>query len=196
MNNQMMAELFGGLDRYKALRTLFQNSARDFGVRELATEAGVDPGNASRWLRRWVECGLLSSVTTRGTRYVASRDPALDLLREFLQQDSTMATSLRARVAELGEAVKAAAVFGSAARGATHADSDIDLLLITDMNRLESQAFFKPVGRELGRPVNVLTYSEQEWRNAIDRQNTLALDIAGSHLLELKGRIYGAQEAR
>jgi hypothetical protein len=34
--------------------------ARAFGTRELAAAAGIDPANASRWLRRWSEASAKS----------------------------------------------------------------------------------------------------------------------------------------
>ncbi|NNU44764.1 hypothetical protein [Ramlibacter montanisoli] len=47
-----MTELLGGAGRYKALRCLYEQPSRAFGTRELAALAGIDPSNASRWLRR------------------------------------------------------------------------------------------------------------------------------------------------
>lgn len=193
MNTQMLAELFGGAERYKALKCLFENPGRDFGARELAGEAQIDPGNASRWLRRWADAGLLEKKEIlKRTRYFASRDPALSYLRLFFQQDSELARLLDAQVAELGERVKAAAIFGSTAQGTDSADSDIDLLLVTDMPRVEAQTLFKPVGRLLGRPVNVLTYEPSRWREAVASGNPLAAEILGGALIQLKGDLHAA----
>ena len=66
MNTALLSELFGGLSRYKALRCLYEQPARAFGTRELATLAGIDAGNASRWLRRWSEVGLVEGRLERG----------------------------------------------------------------------------------------------------------------------------------
>src|SRR5262245_14927220 len=52
VNSALMSELLGGAARYKALRCLYEQPARAFGTRELAAAAGIDPANASRWLRR------------------------------------------------------------------------------------------------------------------------------------------------
>ena len=191
MNAQMLSELFGGAERYKALRCLFAEPTRDFGARELAAEADIDPGNASRWLRRWADVGLLErKEILKRPRYLVSRDPALTHLRLFLQQDSKLARVLGERVVELGARVEAAAIFGSTAKGAETADSDIDLLLLTDMSRVEAQAAFKPAGRELGRPVNVLTYEPRRWKKAVAGENPFVADILGGALIELKGDVH------
>lgn len=191
MNTQMLSELFGGADRYKALKRIFADPSREFGPRELASEARIDPGNASRWLKRWTEAGLLDKkVLANRPRYRASRDPALTHLRLFFQQDGELARTLATQVGKLGERVEAAVIFGSTANGTSTAESDIDLLLITDMPRVEVQAFFKPVGRELGRPVNVLAYDAKKWKQASASRNPLTAEILGGPLLPLKGDLH------
>lgn len=189
MNTLLLTELFGGAGRYKALRCLFENADRSFGTRELASAADVDPGNASRWLRRWAELGLLDCHTERGKAvYKASLDPSLVPLRLLLQQDSEMARLLRARLDEFEEDVEAAAIFGSAARGELRAESDIDLLLIgAELSRLNAQAHFKTVGRALGRPVNVQVFTQQAWESAAGSHDHFVGDILANPLVVLKG---------
>lgn len=191
MNTQMLSELFGGTERYKALKCLFANPARDFGARELAGEARIDPGNASRWLRRWADAGLLEKKEIlKRPRYFASRDPGLSNLRLFFQQDNELVRLLGAQVAKLGERVEAAAVFGSTAQGTDNIDSDIDVLLLTDMSSVEAQTLFKPVGRQLSRPVNVLVYEARRWRDAVSSGDPLVAEILGDALIALKGDLH------
>lgn len=191
MNTVLMNELLGGASRYQALRCLYESPERRFRVRELASEAGIDPGNASRWLRRWAYVGLLQTFNERGqTVYSASSDPALQSLRTLLQQDSETARLLREAVERFEDPV-AAAIFGSTARGEAYAASDVDLLLIADgTSRLKAQAHFKNVGRQLGRPVNVLLYAAKEWRKAREQGDPLVHDILSRGFIALKGDIH------
>lgn len=195
MNTALLTELFGGAGRYKALRCLFEFADRAFATRELAVAAGIDPGNASRWLRRWADIGLLDRRTERGqTLFQASSDPALMPLKLLVQQDSEMAQVLRTRLESLEEAVDTAVIFGSAARGETHAGSDIDLLLIgPKLSRLSAQAHFKPAGRQLGRPVNVQVFTAQAWQAALESGDTFVHDIVSKPTLTLKGALHAAQ---
>ncbi|MBL0945825.1 MAG: nucleotidyltransferase domain-containing protein [Hydrogenophaga sp.] len=192
MNTDLMAELLGGASRYRVLRCLYGQPERPFRVRELAMEAGVDPGNTSRWLRRWVDVGLLeSSVQFGQTVFRASGDPALKPLRALLQQDHTTVRVLREAVSQLGGGVHAAAIFGSVARGEPRPDSDIDLLLIADgLSRLQAQSHFKKAGRALGRPVNVLLYTLADWSRARSGGDSLVQDIASGDVIELQGDIH------
>jgi predicted nucleotidyltransferase len=188
MNIALMVELVGGLGRFKALQCLYEQPDRAFGTRELALEAGIDPGNASRWLRRWSDVGLVERHKERGSFvFKASGDPALAPLAALMQQASRAADVLRNRVNAIGGHIEAAAIFGSAARGTAGRDSDIDLLLITEMPQLKAQALFKSAGRELGRPVNVLVFTSHEWRKAVESGDTFVGEILRQPMIGLKG---------
>ena len=189
-----MSELLGGSARYKALRCLYEQPARAFGTRELAAEAGIDPANASRWLRRWSEVGLVKKTMERGAPvFQASRDPSLAPLAQLLQQDTRTRQLLAAQVESLGPKVESAAIFGSAARGDSAGDSDVDLLLLTEMPQLKAQALFKAAGREVGRPVNVLAYAPSVWREAIRKKDAFVLEILNNPVVMLKGDVHAAQ---
>lgn len=193
MNTELLGELFGGAGRYRALGYVFEDPGRDFGPRELAQNAGVDPGNASRWLRRWERLGLVQkTIVLNRTRYCASKDPSLKHLVLLFQEGGQLASDFKQRLAELGDRAEAAAIFGSVAKGAATSDSDIDLLLIGEVSRLEAQAFFKPLGRKLGRPVNVTVFTRQEWDAALAAKNALATDINSGAKIALKGTLDAA----
>jgi predicted nucleotidyltransferase len=195
LTNALMAELLGGAARYRALRCLYEHPERVFGTRELASNAGIDPSNASRWLKRWSELGLVQKRTERGFPvYQASKSPTLAPLAQLLQQDSQVSQVLAQKVKALDD-VEAAAIFGSTARGEAREDSDIDLLLLTGLPQLKAQAFFKSAGRELGRPVNVLVYTPDDWHGALERGDPLAREIADSPLVVLKGTLNATEKA-
>jgi predicted nucleotidyltransferase len=193
MNTELLGELFGGAGRYRALAYIFEDPGRDFGPRELAQHAGIDSGNATRWLRRWAALGLVQKTTVLDkVRYSASKDPSLKHLGLLLQEGGQLARDFKERLGELGDRVQTAAIFGSVAKGTASSDSDIDLLLLGEVPRLEAQAFFKPLGRKLRRPVNVTVFTPQEWSAALAANNPLAVDINSSEKIALKGTLDAA----
>lgn len=193
MNHELLSELFGGAQRYKALRCLFEHPGKGFGARELATSAGIDVSNASRWMRRWADIGILERQGQKPhVQYGASTAPSLQPLRMLLQQDNDASRVLLESLASLEGFVHTAAIFGSTARGEAVAGSDIDLLLITDLPRLQAQAHFKPAGRTLARPVNVLSFTPAQWDAAKNLQDTLVADILQNPVVLLKGELNAA----
>lgn len=154
MNDAQLTEIFGSADRLRTLRALFAEPWRGFGLRELATHAGVDSSNVSRMLKRWVAVGLVQRRQADGLpRYQASADPGLRPLVQWMQQDSELVRTLREPL-EAFPGLKVAVVFGSLARGEASAGSDIDLLVLGQVSELKLNAALKSAGRSLGRPVN------------------------------------------
>jgi predicted nucleotidyltransferase len=96
-------------------------------------------------------------------RYYASTDPALAPLVTLMQQDSALVQTLREALLAV-KGVQVALVFGSVARGAAGAASDVDLLVLGDVSELKLNAVLKPVGRALGRPVRATAFSVDAFR--------------------------------
>lgn len=189
-------ELFGGTGRAETLAHLFENSRQSFGVRELAHLAKVDPGNLSRWLKRWTDEGLLERTSsTAAPRYAVAQRESLKPLVRFFQLQSSWAKCLQAQLQALGDDVEAAAVFGSMAAGSATVDSDLDLLVLTELPRVRAQAAFKAVARELRKTVNVLAYTRNDWESMLQEGNPLALDILQHDVLPLKGDLHVAAQA-
>ena len=178
MNDVTLAELFGGDSRYRALRALFAEPGRGFGQRELAAEAGIDPGNVARLLKRWTAAGLLQRRQQDGLpRYYASTDPSLAPLAALMQQDSRLVRVLREVLQGLA-GVKVAVVFGSVARGEARADSDVDVLVLGSVSELKANAALKPAGRELGRPVHASAFTIADFKNQLRSDEGFAQGIA------------------
>jgi predicted nucleotidyltransferase len=64
----------------------------------------------------------------------------------------------------LADLVRAAFVFGSAARGELHASSDIDLLVVGEASFGDVITAIQAAERRLGRDVNPTVYSADEFR--------------------------------
>ncbi|WP_310564209.1 nucleotidyltransferase domain-containing protein [Hydrogenophaga sp.] len=97
---------------------------------------------------------------------------------------------LRERLQGLEVDVVVAAVFGSAARGELHPKSDIDLLVIAPgLSTLRAQAHYKPTGRTIGRPINLVVFSPEGWRDACRTGNPFPQNILARLLIPLLGEL-------
>lgn len=189
MNQATLAELFGSADRFKALRTIFSEPARGFGQRELAKIAGVDPGNASRLLKRWLAAGLVQRIQKDGLpRYYAASDPSLAPLVTLMQQDSELAKALRSFLAGVN-GVEVALVFGSIPRNDESANSDIDVLVLGSVSELKLNALLKPIGRKLGRPVHASVSTVKSFKAQVAAGESFALGIVQGPKIALIGEL-------
>lgn len=145
---------------------------------DLAAEAGIDPGNAARLLRRWTAAGLVQRRQQDGLpRYYAVADPSLAPLATLMQHDSRLVRTLRDALERVA-GVDVAVVFGSVARGEARADSDVDVLVLGRVSELEANAALEPAGRALGRPVNASAFTLDAFRSQLRNRESFALGIA------------------
>ncbi len=192
MNESTLVEVFGSRGRLRALRALFAEPERGFGQRELAAEAGLDPGGVARLLKRWTAAGLVTRRQQDGLpRYCASTDPALAPLVTLMQQDSALVRTLREALAAL-PGVDVALIFGSVARGAAGATSDLDLLVLGRASELKLNAALKPVGRKLGRAVHATASTLDSFKNQLRGGESFALGVVQAPRVSLIGDLDAA----
>ena len=87
-------------------------------------------------------------------------------------------------------AVKQIFIFGSHAYGKPDKESDIDLCVLTDLNNKRKIDIIREIRRELIRmisnPLDILVYSEEEFKERAALKNTLEHKILMSGI-----RVYG-----
>jgi len=177
MNESQLTEVFGSADRFRALRALFAEPSRGFGLRELAAEAGVDSGNVSRMLKRWVAAGLVVRRVADGLpRYHVSPDPTLAPLVQLMQQDSALVRTLREALQPI-KGIQVALLFGSVARGQAGAGSDIDVLVLGHVSELKVNVALKPAGRSLGREIHATACTIDSFHEQLLGRESFAQDI-------------------
>ncbi|MDP2416162.1 MAG: nucleotidyltransferase domain-containing protein [Hydrogenophaga sp.] len=192
MNEAQMVEIFGSVVRFRALRALFAEPGRGFGQRELAAEAGIDPGGVAKLLKRWVASGLVTRRQQDGLpRYHASADPALAPLVALMQQDSALVSTLKDALAPV-PGVAVALVFGSVARGEAGADSDVDVLVLGSASELKVNAALKPAGRMLGRAVHATASTIEAFMEQVRAGEGFAQDIVQGPRIALLGSLENA----
>lgn len=136
--------------------------------REIARRTGLPAGTVTRELVKLADAGLLRREK-RGNQqiYSANTDhPIFAELASILRKTSGLADVLRAALAPEAERLKAAFVFGSLARGDETAGSDVDLMLIGELDFGRAVQLLHPVQAELGREINPKLYSAAEFAEA------------------------------
>jgi predicted nucleotidyltransferase len=190
--NAKLAELFGGRSRFEILRALYLNPARAFTNRELAALAGVDAGNAHRWLNKWAELGLVKRDSLgRNISYRASDDPLLAGLRDIVIRNDAIIADIEDA---LPASVATAVIFGSTARGEERAESDIDVLALgRDLSSIKINAALRGVSRKHRREINVIAMAPEEFRDLLRKGDSFAASVAGQKVISLRGEFpFGA----
>ena len=138
---------------------------QDFGTLELLKRMGNGRGAGSAVLKRWIASGLLREQRVGNQRRL-SANPKFVLyteLRQMVLKTVGMAEPLAKALAPLGSRVTEAFVFGSVAVGKDSSVSDIDVVVVGDVNLFDVSPLVDSAELELGRTIHVNVYSEQEW---------------------------------
>jgi len=178
----MLANLLGSRLRAKLLGWLFSHPDERYFVRQLTSLLGEDSTNISRQLTRLEKLGILVS-TQQGKQkyYQANRQCAVyEELRGLAVKTTGLADVLRKALAPVSDQVSLAFVYGSMAKGAATSTSDVDLLVVGDLEETALHVALMQAQEELRRSVNYTFLSRSEFRRRRqEKKGFLARVLAG-----------------
>jgi prevent-host-death family protein len=184
-----LAGLFASPALADLLRVLLLHGDAPFHQRELARLTGAGLRSVQAETRRLEEMGLVISEAS-GNRRTYSVDwshPAADDLRRFFARSFAVPELLRDALAAFGDDVVAALLYGSTARGDERASSDIDLLVVGDVDGVRLTAALEGPERLLGRTVNVTVYPVDEFAQKRRDGNHFIDSVLGGSVVVVAG---------
>lgn len=143
---------------------------REFGTVELLDRMGNSRSAGSALLQRWVNGGLLRERRVGNQRRL-SANPAFLLypeLRRMALKTVGLAQPLARALAPVAPRIERAYVVGSVAAGTDSSTSDVDLVLVGDLNLFDVSPALDAAQAELGRPIHVSLYAPVEWASETD----------------------------
>lgn len=180
-----LAHFLLGQTRSAVLGALFLRPDVALHVRELARLTGAAPGSLHRELRSLAQMGLLiRQETGRQVYYRANQQcPVYEDLTGLLRKTAGLVDVLRDALAPLGGRMEKAFVFGSMASGNEHVHSDIDLMLIGDVEFTDAVMALASAQATLRREINPTVLSRGEFeRKLLDVNGFVAQVWRGTKL--------------
>ena len=169
-----MAEALFPKVRQPVLAVLFGTPDRSFYANEVIALAQSGKGAVQRELAGLSEVGLLT-VSRQGNQkhYQANAaTPVFAKLRALVLKTMGLADVLRAALAPLADQISIAFVFGSIAKQTDTAQSDVDLLVVSDsLGYADLFAALEDATRTLGRTINPAIYTQAEFAARLQGDN-------------------------
>ena len=160
--------------RQRVLAVLFGTPDRSFYANEVIALAQSGTGAVQRELAGLSEAGLLT-VSRQGNQkhYQANAAaPVFAELRGLVLKTMGLADVLRAALAPLADQISIAFVFGSIAKQTDTAQSDVDLLVVSDsLGYADLFAALEDATRTLGRTINPAIYTQAEFAARLQGDN-------------------------
>jgi predicted nucleotidyltransferase len=153
-----------------------------------------DPTNVSREMANLEELDILRSKRNGNLKnFQANKEcPFFEELKGLVLKTVGVAGRVRATMGKLA-GIEYAFIYGSYAKGEEKADSDVDLLIIgdVDMDRLDSN--LGKLEKTLGREINYVLYSMEEFKSKKKAKDGFLMDVLRGKKIMLVGAENGLE---
>lgn len=177
--------------RQRVLAVLFSTPDRSYYTNEVIALAQSGAGAVQRELADLAAAGVLT-VHKQGNQkhYQANAAaPVYAELRGLVLKTLGLADVLRAALAPLAPQIALAFVFGSIAKQEDTANSDVDLLIVSeDLGYGEALAALEPASQTLGRTINPSLYTPADFKARRQRDNAFITRVMKQPKIWLIGK--------
>lgn len=173
----------------RVLRLLYGQPQRSFYTKEILRLTGMGVGTIKRELDRMYKAGILT-LKKVGNQHHYQANPQCPIYQELIgivKKTVGLVEVLRQALIPLTDKIEHAFVFGSVASGKESADSDIDLMVIGDVDFAEVIGVLYPVQEILGREINPKLYHHNEWLDLINRNDAFIRDVIKNPHMDVIG---------
>lgn len=148
-------------------RWLFGEPQRSFHLRELSRLTGLGSASLQRELRKLVTAGLLRAEQVGNQRrFTANPDsPVFEELVALVRKTLGIAPMLAEALAPLAGQIRTAFIYGSIAKGAEHAASDVDVMIVgEDLTLSAVLECLLPLEPSIRRKISPSIYTHEEYQ--------------------------------
>lgn len=165
--------------RRRVLGLLLLHPDEKYHVREIARLTGTVAGTLHKELANLAEAGILTKEAVGNqVMYRANRDcPIFAELAAILKKTFGLVDVLADALAPLADGIRAAFVFGSVAAGKERAGSDVDLMVIGEVEFARVVEAVHSAQADLGREINPKVFDSAEWRRRREGKDAFVMDI-------------------
>ncbi len=187
-----LADALFSTTQQRVLGLLFGQPERSFFASEIIGLLGAGSGAVQRELGKLAASGLLT-VTRVGNQkhYQANAEaPIYAELCSLVRKTVGVADPIKRALEPVLDSIELALIYGSVAKGAATASSDLDLLLVSDTLTLENVfGLLAGVERDLVRQINPTLYSREEFARRVRDRHPFLQRILSQDVLLLKGAL-------
>jgi predicted nucleotidyltransferase len=157
--------------RVEILSVLALNPDSSFNINELSRLTRFSLRGVDRELKNLLSGGLLRrEISGNQHRYqLDSTCPIHKEIKGIIAKTVGAADVLAKGLAQLGDKIQLAFIYGSFASGDYRNESDVDLFIVSDISGIELSKILSPLQEQLGRPINISHFSLLEYQQRQDK---------------------------
>jgi hypothetical protein len=165
--------------RSKVLGLILLHPGQQFFLREIARLTHTNPGTLKRELDKLVKAGIINFEKSGNQNYYSANQssPIFEDLVNILRKTSGLVDVIQSALLPLVEQIDSSFIFGSMASGAVNEGSDIDLMLIGNVNFGDVVSLIYPLQASLAREINPKVFMSSEWLQLSKDKNSFLRDV-------------------
>lgn len=174
----MLERLFTSRVRVRLLTLFLTHPTESFYIRQITRLTGETYNNVRQELQNLAQLELiLSERRANAIYYWANVEHFLfPELKRIILKTEALGDRLRQALSTLGD-IRIAFVYGSTARGTEVVSSDIDLMVIGDVNLDRLDRVIDSIEEEIGRTVNYTLFEVEEWQERVTQAHSFVTDV-------------------
>lgn len=178
--------------RRRVLALLLLHPDEHYHVREIARLTNTTAGTLHRELSKLAKSTiLLREQSGNQVYYQANRNfPIYMELASILKKTCGLVDILFDSLKPLAEKIEVAFIFGSIAKGNENLGSDIDVLIIGELEFTEVIEALYNAQISLGREINPKLYSREQWKTSLQKQEPFIQEILNNPKLFIMGTLH------
>lgn len=173
----------------RVLGLLYGQPERSFYTKEILRSTGMGVGTVKRELERMKRAGILT-LRKSGNQHHYQANPECPIYPELIgivKKTFGLVNVLRQALAPLANSIEWAFVFGSVASGKETAHSDIDLMIIGDVDFTEIVSSLYPAQEVLGREINPKIFGKGEWSRLLNKKDSFVKEVINKPRMDVIG---------
>lgn len=184
----MLSTLITSKSRVEILTWFVTHPGERFHYMQLAQLLKASRPSIQKELKRLEGAGLLLSQKEANVRFywINQDHPLYPEIKNIVFKTVGLADFLRESLAEIGE-IKAAFIYGSVAKNLEEARSDIDLMVVGDVDDDRLHRAVSKAEKALAREVNYSVFDPADWRKQLKAKKAFVRDVAEGPKIFLMG---------
>ncbi len=159
-------------------------------INGLAKQLKISPRTANVYLELYHSTGLLEKEKLANAVFFRLRDNVLSRQTKVFFSVAKIFESGFIEIAAKEMRFNTIALFGSYAKGTNDSNSDIDLLIISDVRKLPQKAY-DALKKTFSAEINAIAMPLPQWRQKLKEENCFAKSVLKNHIILAGSELIG-----
>ena len=184
----MLSTLITSKSRIELLTWFVSHPGERFHYLQLDKLLASSRASLQKELKRLEEGGILRSVKEGNIRFywINQEHPLYPELKSIVFKTAGLADFLRESLDKLGS-VETAFIYGSVAKNVEDMGSDVDVMIIGDVDMDALHEALGVAEDRIGREINPTVYSREDWDRRVEAGQAFVVDVLGGKRIFLIG---------